>query len=396
MRTARPALLLVSASIALVLLGGGLAARGGPEENSYQQVLLFSEVLSLVLDNYVDPVDVHQLLGSAYEGLLGGLDAHGAYLTADELAEWRAQRAGKQADPGISVLKAGHSLQVVAVDAGSPAAAAGVKVGDQIRNVDRRSARDLSLDQAWRLICGRAGTTVKLDLLHPVEGFRRQELELERRPRSAPAWELRVERGTAVLQLRDLSRFSAEDAARELAAVQERGADRLLVDLRNLADLEPRAATNATALFTRGVVLNLRDRSGHLIESLRGPDSGPPAWSGALAVLVNGATAGSAEALATVIQAELRAPVLGESTYGLGAEPKLYELDNGGALVISAGQWETASGKRWNGDGVTPDAVIHGQGEDYQVRTDDQFRRALDWFEHHEQERKARPEKAAA
>ena len=192
MKPTRLVALLVSVTLVLFLLGSGLVAKVGAEENSFHQVVVFSEVLSLVLDSYVESLDARTLLHSAYEGMLAGLDAHGAYLTPDELKEWKDFRDEGLADPGISVLLAGRALQVVSVDPGSPAEEAGMRVRDQIRHVDGRAIRDLSLDQAWRLIQGTAGTTVHLDLFHASDGFRREEIEVARAVPKSPAYHLQV------------------------------------------------------------------------------------------------------------------------------------------------------------------------------------------------------------
>jgi len=63
----------------------------GAAENRYEPPVLFAEVLDKVLRNYVDPVESENLFEGAYEGLLASLDANGAYLTPEELAEWRAE-----------------------------------------------------------------------------------------------------------------------------------------------------------------------------------------------------------------------------------------------------------------------------------------------------------------
>lgn len=381
MKPTRSVALLISVALVLFLIGGGLAVDVGAEENSFHQVVIFSEVLSLVLDNYVDPLEVERLLHGAYEGMLAGLDAHGAYLTPEELAEWKSARddAGLS-DPGMSVLRAGHALQVVAVDPGSPAEDAGLKVGDQIRNIDGRPIRELSLDQAWRRIRGAPGTSVRLDVLHSSDGFRREEMEVERVPRTSRPYDLRVERGIAVLRILDPRRVPPRALAEELDDVHSRGVGSLLVDLRNVADTDPRGVKAAAGLFSAGPLLHLKDRAGKLLESVESEGSGTP-WQGAIAVLVNGATAGSAEAFASLVQSELGGKVIGERTYGLGAEPKLYEMGDGSGLLISAAQWETAGGGRWNGEGVEPDEVIRGKGADYEARLADQLEQALEFLE---------------
>ena len=66
MKPNRSVPLVVSASLVLFLLGGGLAVKVGAEDNSFHQVVVFSEVLSLALDNYVDPLEVEGLLEAAY------------------------------------------------------------------------------------------------------------------------------------------------------------------------------------------------------------------------------------------------------------------------------------------------------------------------------------------
>jgi len=380
MKPARSIPLLVSASLVLFLLGGGLAVKVSAEENAFHQVVLFSEVLSLVLDNYVDPLEAERLLQSAYEGMLAGLDAHGAYLSPDELEEWKRFSSEGLVDPGLSVLRSGRALQVVAVDPGSPAEEAGLAVGDQIRSVDGRSVRDLSLDQAWRLILGRPGSSVRMDVMHASDGFRREEIDVLRTPRTAGPYELEVTRGIAVLRITHMGRISADALAAELDDVRSRGVTRLLIDLRNLADTDPRSVVPAAGLFLSGPVLRLKDRAGELVESVNSSGNGT-AWQGSVVVLVNGATAGSAEALARLVQEDLGGTVVGERTYGLGSEGRLYEMEGGSGLVVSATVWETAAGARWNGDGVEPDETIHGRGTEYAERHQDQLDQALEFIE---------------
>ena len=98
MKSSRPLLLLTSVTLMVLLLGGGIAMRVSAEDNSYRQAVLFAEIMSLVMENYVDQVETSRLLEGAYEGLLAGLDANGAYLTAEEVGEWKAVEDSHAAD----------------------------------------------------------------------------------------------------------------------------------------------------------------------------------------------------------------------------------------------------------------------------------------------------------
>lgn len=377
----RVVLLSVSLAVVLVVLGGGVFIRAGAAEGSYRQVITFSEVLSLVIDNYVDPVDQQDLLGGAYEGLLASLDDRGAYLTAPEVAEWKKSPSEPPAETGLSVLKSGAFVQVVAVAPGSPADRAGLLPGDQIRRVDGASVRPLSWDQVVRRLNGKAGTTVRLSVVHPRDAFRRDDVDLSRTKLDAPKVRLEVDSGVAVLRVRDLARFDAAAAAADLAAVRtERGARKLLVDLRNLAAGSPKDAAAAAGLFVAGPVFVLKDKQGKAVEEVQAKGEGK-AWPGEIAVLVNGGTAGGGEALARLLQSRRDAKILGEGTFGLGPEPKLVELPDGAGLLIPAYLWETTAGGRWSEDGVKPDTEVRAEYrpdmkfEDSQA---DQLRRAVE------------------
>jgi carboxyl-terminal processing protease len=381
MRANRYLLLSVSALVVVFLLAGGLVVRVGAAESSYRQAVLFAEVLSLVMENYVDPVEAQQLLAGAYEGMLGGLDPNGAYLTPDEVVSWKEQPPGEWVGPGVTVLKAGRIAQVVAVEFGSSAAEAGVEIGDQIRNIDGTSTRDLSLAQTRRLLEGPSGSHLTVDLLRPADGFRRLDgIELVRHARSARSYELDVTKGIGVLRPLTLRGLDLDALSAELAALASAGTDRLLLDLRNLADGTPREARGLAALFVGDTTLELRDPSGRLLESVQ-IEGGKSRWPGSLSVLTNGATADGGEALAMILGENADVTVFGESTYGLGAEARLYELEDGSGLLVSSAMWETAGGETWNGDGVEPDEVVEGKGAVYAEVAADQLSKVIEKVE---------------
>jgi len=378
MRRSRAVLLFSSLAVVLFLLGSGAALKAGAGDGTFRQMLLFSEVLSYAVDNYVDPVDTDKLMRGAQEGLMAGLDSHGSYLSPEDVDAWkRGAAATETAEPGMSVLKNGPVLQVISVAGNSPADAATIASGDQIRRIDGHSVRSLSLDQALRLLKGPAGSTVELDLFR-VKDLKREVVKVARAARHDAPYVLDVNGVVAVLTIRDFDRLPTDGLLAELAAVKDRGADRLLLDLRDAASMNTRRASGVAELFASGPFLRLSDKSGHSIETLAGTRP-KPVWGGPVAVLVNGATAGAGEGLAMILRDRNKAAIYGEATYGLGTEPRLIELPEGGGLLVPGYVWESPAGKRWNADGLTPDKIVKGDGRRDDA-DDDQLKKTLDDF----------------
>jgi len=115
-------------------------------------------------------------------------------------------------------------------------------------------------------------------------------------------------------------------------------------------------------------------------------------------VLVNRGTAGPAELVAAALLDNKRADVVGEKTFGEGAQQKTFELPDGAALILSVAKYESPSGKKLQDEGVTPGVVVasasdeaadaddEAEGEDAApapvkkpgVQVDEQLTKALD------------------
>jgi len=386
MKSSRYFLLTASIVLVLAMLGSGMAVRVGADDGSYRETVQFAEIMSTILEYYVDPVEADVLLLGAYEGMLAGLDSNGAYLTPDEVGDWLSYKESP-AGPGMSVLKVGRTVQVVAVEPDSATADAGIRVGDRLRRLDGRLTRDLSLAQTRRRLRGEVGTEVRVELLRPGGEFETMEFSLVRATAHGRGYSVEVRRGIAVLRVEAPERVDREALVAELDDVQSRGITQLLLDLRNAAEAGPRDVTQLAACFGANTVLQLRDTRGRVTDSIE-PDDDCRAWDGEIALLINGATAGAAEALTQWVR-DAETLVFGESSYGLGAETTLYELESGAALLVSTARWETPDGEAWNETGIDPDTVVEGEGEDYAEIQQDQLNQVLERLD--EKARRADP-----
>ncbi len=147
--------------IAFVVIGGYLG-QALAKDDTYQHLRVFEDVVSLVLNNYVEQVDVSDAMKGAMKGLADGLDPDSAYLTPELAKTVQADAAAMPAaDVGLDITRQ-YYLRVVAARDGSPAARAGLRSGDFIRAIDNRPTRDMSAYEGARLLRGAPGSKVSL------------------------------------------------------------------------------------------------------------------------------------------------------------------------------------------------------------------------------------------
>src|ERR1041385_3497304 len=153
--------LVISTPIIAFAVLGGYLGQVLAKDDTYQHLRVFEDVVSLVLNNYVEEVDVKRAMGGAMRGLADGLDADSGYVTADLVKAIESNQPGGPADIGVEVSRQ-YYLRVVSVRDGSPAAKAGLRSGDFIRAIDGKATRDMSSYEGGRLLHGAQGSKVTL------------------------------------------------------------------------------------------------------------------------------------------------------------------------------------------------------------------------------------------
>lgn len=140
--------------------------------------------------------------------------------------------------------------------------------------------------------------------------------------------------------------------ARALAKAQRARVGRLLIDLRGNAWGSVSEAVDAAALFTSGGLAGrLKGRHGEGEELRSRRESA--GYAGTIAVLVDGSTADAAELFAAALS-DAGAALVGETTFGVGAEQEALPLKDGGYLILSVRKYVSPRGTAWHGKGLSP------------------------------------------
>ena len=357
-------MIVMSASLAMYSIAGAwLATRAQqPTNDPDSQRRIFESVLQHIQNDYVDEPNMEKVRAGALRGLAYGLDPYSTYLTPDQVKDFRAGNKNGAVGIGAELSMAASFLYVVAPIKGSPADQAGVRAGDIIEYIDGKATRDISLYDARQLLNGAAGTEVKLRILRA--GVRAMTTTVKRGAFRAPVVESRVEAGkVGVLRINSLDNGEAADAKTRLQDLVKQGAQKIVIDLRSVAGGEIQEGVNVANLFIReGSIAKTIGREQKVLKSF---DADPKMviFNGPALVLIDSGTAGAAEVIASAFVETKRGDVVGEKSFGAGAEQELFTLRDGDGLLLTTVKWATGSGKPFLGEdrshsGVSPTVEV--------------------------------------
>jgi carboxyl-terminal processing protease len=426
-----------SAAAAAQTAPGGSARLRGPAVMGSEDL---RRAYQFVLQRYVDPVDHGQLIRAGVNGLRAAIDAEGAlpllWLALDvrplprgdaardwesfggaydavvqKLPDWAESKHADRIvlQSMLRSLEDGHSIYVapeevrrqadssyagigvrLAKNAGggaplvaevfrdSPAAAAGLQMGDRIMFVDGQALTGRPSDEVVRLIRGPLGSTASL-LVQRGSAIALREFRLQRaqvRLESVEAVTL-PSQGVMYLHLRSFSPESPQLMARAIQIGQQSGVRGWILDLRGNPGGGVAAVQQIAGLFLDNRTLGYQvDR-----EQQRQPmvSVGAPMVVGdPVMVMVDGDSSSGAEILAANLRDYRIATVVGTQTAGIVSVATKEPLADGGEVQVTVQRFETSTGERLDRVGVKPNMVVELRDVDLEVGVDSQLKAAME------------------
>jgi carboxyl-terminal processing protease len=360
-------LILISATLTLyTVVGGWISTRAQqPANDPNAQLRIFESVLQHIQSDYVDEPNMDKVRAGALRGLAYGLDPYSTYLTPDQVREYNQSTKDNQVGIGAELSQVASYLYVIAPMKGSPADQAGIRSGDIIEYIDGKATRDISLYDAKQLLNGSAGTEVKLRVLRANASP--LTVSVKRGTFRSPAAEARMEAGkVGVLRLNSFAEGEAADARARLQDLIKQGAQKIVIDMRDTAGGSLTEAVAVANLFIKdGVIAETVGREGKPLKSFAA-DPKAVLFNGPVVALIDTGTAGASEVVASSLIERNRGQVVGEKSFGSGAEQQLFTLRGGDGLLLTTVKWATSSGKTFLGEdrahsGVSPSVEVKGQ-----------------------------------
>lgn len=335
-----------------------LACHARADRQPYGQYL--SEILGIIDQFYVEPVDEEKLFEGAVKGMVGQLDEHSSFITRGDLAELRESLDQKFGGIGIEVTlePKTKTLTVLSPIVGTPAHKAGIRAGDQIVAVDGESTAGFSLQDAVKKLRGLEGEPVKLTLRR---NGREKPFDVQLVRAEIPVESVRGDRRNAdgswdfvlaghprvgYIRIINFGERTAREVADACTSLTQQNIQGLILDLRENPGGLLNAAVGVCQLFVPpgSLIVTTRGRNGVIDETFLAEDTGHQ-FTWPMCVLVDRFSASASEIVAACLQDHQRAIIVGERSYGKGTVQKVHEVEGGkGVLKLTTASYWRPSG----------------------------------------------------
>lgn len=339
-----------------------VSARESGKSNLFEELKVFTDVLSVVKRDYVSDIENRKVVEGAIKGMLGTLDPHSGYLDPDFYQDLQVQTKGEFGGLGIEITIKDGLLVVVAPMEDSPAEKAGVRPGDIIVKIDGKFTKEFSLVDAVKRLRGPKGTAIEISLGRKgsaglIDATIVRDIIAVRSVKARYLGD-----GFGYVRVSQFMEHTADDLKTALNTLTKdsslpelRG---LVLDLRNNpGGLLAQAVKIGDMFLKEGVIVytdgRVEAQKQKFFAHARGTEPEYP-----MVVLVNSGSASASEIVAGALKDHGRALILGQQTFGKGSVQTITPLENGGALTLTTALYYTKSGNSIQARGVKPDIEV--------------------------------------
>ena len=328
------------------------------KEDVYKHLNLFGEAFEKIKNNYVEEVEVKDLIESAIQGMLNSLDPHSTFLNTDDLNELKIQTKGEFGGLGIEVTLENGLVKVISPIDDTPADRAGIKSGDLITHIDGEAVMGLSLSEAVTLMRGKVGSKISLTIKRSDQSLK---INIVRAIIELKSVKYRLENNIGYLRVSSFNQKVDEEIKKAIKQMQEKNKNDIIgyvLDLRNNPGGLLDQAVNVTDIFlARGEIVSTRGRKksdGSRYNAVKNDlINGLP-----LVVLINQGSASASEIVAGALQDHKRAIIMGTKSFGKGSVQTILPSGENVAIKLTTARYYTPSGKSIQKTGIDPDILV--------------------------------------
>ena len=338
------------------------------DEQIYSELKKLALVFETARDQFVEEADERKMLEGAMNGMLGALDPHSSYLSADDFKEFNDKSHGEFGGLGIQITSDKGAIRVISPIDDTPAAKAGIAAGDYITHIDGEQVFDMNLNQAVKKMKGKPGTSVKLTVVH--DGNEPKEMTLKRAIIKVKSVKFSEKLDAAAtddeklpkigyVRISDFGATTTKELKDALKDLEKKKVAGYVLDLRNNPGGYLTAAVEVSdAFLEEGEIVSTRGKEKADIERLFAKP-GDLVKGKPVVVLINHGSASASEIVAGALQDNGRAIVMGSQSFGKGSVQQQKPLGDGSAIHITIARYYTPSGRSIQKNTGKERVVVH-------------------------------------
>lgn len=330
-------------------------ARAAQDNDRFDALKRFSQVLDIVERYYVKDVPRKDLVDGALKGMLQSLDPHSSMLSKEEYTIMQEATTGEFVGIGIEITTENNQLRVVTPIEDTPAYKAGLKPGDIIIAIDGMNAFDMTLQEAVSKIRGKKGSEIKLTILH--KDAKAPEIISMLRD-SIPLISVKSQDlgdGYHWIRLTRFSEKTTDELHETLKDIAKKAPIQgIVLDLRNNpGGLLDQAIDVSDTFLQEGTIVSMRTRDEENVRKFTATQQKSDI-SAPVVVLINAGSASASEIVAGALGDQKRALIVGERSFGKGSVQNIIPLSDGSGLKITVARYYTPSGRSIQAEGIDP------------------------------------------
>lgn len=317
-----------------------------------------NDVYQSLKDNYNGKLTETQLEDGLKHGLATATkDPYTVFFTAQEAQDFNNELNNSFSGIGAQLGQDDKgNLEVIAPIDGLPADKAGLKAKDIIASINGQPTTDMSIDEAVNKIRGKAGTQVKLQVVR--NHSQALNLTITRQDINLPSVKTKILDGN--IGYMQISTFSNDTNDLTLKAANDfnnRHVKGIILDLRDNPGGLLDAAIHVSSLWLDPgqKIVDTRGTHGNESDTALGGDvlHGIPT-----VVLINGGSASASEITAGALHDDKAAYLIGQKSYGKGVVQDLINFNDGSQLKVTIASWYRPNGQNINKQGIKPDKAV--------------------------------------
>ena len=338
-----------------------------------------NDIYAMMQRNFDGKIDAKAALEGARKGLVAaGGDPYTVYMDAAESKALSDDLSGKLSGVGAEIGIKNNILTVVSPITGAPAEKAGIRAQDMIGKIDGEDTTGMAVDKAVSKIRGKAGTTVKLTVLH-AGATETSDITITRADINVPSvkWSMK-DGGIGYIKVSTFGTDTTTLIQQAAGELKSQGATKAILDLRNDGGGYLDAGVSVASQFLPDGKTVVSERAdGKTVDTLSSRGSGQLAGL-PLVVLINGGSASASEIVAGALHDNGVAKLVGEKSFGKGSVQEIKTLPGGAQLKVTVAHWYTPKGVNINKEGIKPDVEVKLSTEDYNASRDPQLDKAIE------------------